>query len=84
MPSLHIGKLDRRVETSVTEAFDEWAAIQAHSQGIPKAEFLRELLYVGATTETYSLHVAKDKAASFKKQLASLRGMSRTNEGSES
>lgn len=81
---LHVGKLDKRVETSVTEAFEAWAVVQAHAQGVAKADFLRELLYIGATTEMYSFHVAKDKSEAFKKQLAELRECSGTSSGGES
>ena len=81
---LHIGKLDRRVETTVTEAFQDWATVQAHAQGIPKADFLRELLYLAATTEMYSFHVAKDKAEAFKHQLANVQESTRTTGGDES
>lgn len=78
---LHHGKLDRRVETSVTESFDSWAAVQAHAQGLAKADFLRELLFIGATAEMYSFHVAKDKSEAFKKQLAELRESAGTAPG---
>lgn len=81
--NLHIGKLDRRVETSVTEAFDAWAVVQAHAQGVAKADFLRELLFIGATTEMYSFHVAKDKSEAFKKQLAALRESAGSSSGTE-
>lgn len=69
---LHIGKLNTRVETSVTEAMDKWIAEKAHGMGIREADFVRELLYLGATNEIYSVHVAKDKAAAFARQPAVL------------
>ena len=76
---LHIGKLDKTIETSVTESFAEWIVVQAHAQGLPKAEFIRELLYMAATTETYTFHVAKDKAEAFKNQLANVRELTRND-----
>lgn len=81
---LHIGKLDKRVETSVTESFADWIAVQAHAQGLQKADFVRELLFLGATQEMYSFHVAKDKADAFKSQLAGVREESRTSDGDQS
>jgi hypothetical protein len=81
---LHVGKLNKRVESSVTEAFEEWAIIQAHAQGLAKADFLRELLYIGATNEMYSFHVAKDKAEAFKSQLANVMQDSRSDAGDKS
>ena len=70
---LHVGKLDKSIETSVTEAFSEWIVVRAHALGLPKAEFIRDLLYIAATTETYTFHVAKDKAKAFKSQMEEVR-----------
>ena len=72
MTKLHIGKLNTRIETSVTEAMDKWIAEQAHSMGIREADFVRELLWLGATKVIYSVHVANDKAAAFAGQPAML------------
>ena len=69
---LHAGKLNRRIETSVTESMDEWIAEQAHSMGIREADYVRELIYLGATKTIYSVHVANDKAEAFARQPAPL------------
>lgn len=69
---LHVGKLDKRIETSVTEAMDKWIAEQAHNMGVREADFVRELLWLGATKVIYSVHVANDKAAAFARQPAVL------------
>lgn len=69
---LHIGKLNTRIETSVTEAMDKWIAEQAHSMGLREADFVRELIWLASTGEIYSVHVANDKAAAFARQPAVL------------
>ena len=71
-PKLHIGKLNTRIETSVTEAMDKWIAEQAHSMGIREADFVRELIWLGASGVIYSVHVANDKAEAFARQPATL------------
>ncbi len=72
IPKLHIGKLNTRIETSVTEAMDKWIAEQAHNLGIREADYVRELIWLGATKVIYSVHVANDKAEAFARQPAVL------------
>lgn len=69
---LHIGKLDHRIETSVTELMAIWIAEKAHAMGLREADFVRELIWLGATQKMYSMHVANDKAEQFTRQLATL------------
>lgn len=76
--ALHTGKLDWRIDTSVTEEMCDAIATKAHALGIPKADFVRELLFLGMTQETYTFHVAKDKAAAIKAQLEDMRDRSCT------
>lgn len=78
---LHVGKLDKRVETSLPEPMDKWVAEQAHAMGIREADLLRELIFKGATGIIYSVHVANDKEAAFEAQQAKLRGGYRTGAG---
>ena len=79
--ALHAGKLDKRVETSLPEAMDTWIAAQAHALGLREADFIRELIFKGATGTIYSVHVANDRAASFEAQRAVLRESYRTCPG---
>ena len=81
MAALHRGKLDRRIETSGTEAMGDWIAIRAHENKVSKADFVRELVYMAATGEMYSLHVAKDRSESFKAQAGNVRDFPRTHTG---
>lgn len=74
-PALHVGKLDKRVETSLPEPMDIWIAAQAHAMGIREADFIRELIFKAATGQIYSVHVANDKAAAFERQHATLQGL---------
>jgi hypothetical protein len=71
--NLHTGKLDNRIETSVTEAFADALAACAHTLSIIKADLVRDMIYLGFAGETYSLHLAKDKDASTKALLATMR-----------
>jgi len=79
--SLHIGKLDARIETSVTEAMSDVIGAHAHALGVTKAEFTRELLYLALTGQTFSFHVAKDKDSSTKALLAKMREPSGNDSG---
>lgn len=77
---LHTGKLDSRVETSLPEAMSDLLGAKAHALGIPKADLIRDLIFLAATGETYSFHVAKDKAEEMKAQLADMRHQSGSDE----
>ena len=81
LAALHVGKLDKRVETSLPEAMDAWIAKQAFELGLREADFIRELIFKGATGTIYSVHVAHDKEAAFDAQQAKLRGCYRTGTG---
>lgn len=72
---LHVGKLVSKVETSLPETMSEILGAKAHNLGIPKADLIRDLIFLAATGETYSFHVAKDKSEATKQQLADLRDM---------
>jgi hypothetical protein len=79
--SLHTGKLDARIETSVPEAFSDLLGAKAHALGVTKADLVRDLLFLAATGETYSFHVAKDKSIATKVLLADMRDRSGTDAG---
>jgi hypothetical protein len=79
--SLHTGKLDARIETSVPEAFSDLLGAKAHALGVTKADLVRDLLFLAATGETYSFHVAKDKSAATKVLLADMRDKSGSERG---
>jgi hypothetical protein len=74
---------EQRTEISFECTAQETAVLDGycHAQGLAKADFLRELLFIGATAEMYSFHVAKDKSEAFKKQLAELRESAGTAPG---
>jgi hypothetical protein len=71
--SLYTGKLDHRLEISVTEAFYEAFSACAHTLGIPKGDLARDMLTLGFTGETHSFHVAKDKDIATKALLEKFR-----------
>jgi len=73
---LHTGKLDHRIETSLPEAMNDLLAAKAHILGVPKADLIRDLIFVAVTGETYSFHVAKDKSDATKALLAEVRDTS--------
>lgn len=79
--ALHKGKLSYPLETNVTEALSDWIVSQAHAQGVPKAQMVRDLLFLAVTGETFSFHEAKDKEIKTKELLAQLRESSGTTGG---
>lgn len=73
---LHRGKRSAKLEISISEEALEFLVANAHALDTTKADLAVEFLYLGMTGETFSFHVAKDKASAIKAIREELRQFS--------
>lgn len=62
---LHVGKLSQSVDVGLPDAMFEHIRHKATAHHMTASEYIREWLFKIETGETYSVHVAKDRAAEF-------------------
>lgn len=80
---LHRGKRGAKLEISISEEAHEFLIAKAHALDTTKADLAVELFYLGLTGETFSMHVAKDKAAAIKAIREELRVFSGSDGGAQ-
>lgn len=78
MNALHHGKLTKEAKTMVTEEMDMHIEACARKANCLPSELLREIIYAGLTGETFTGHVANDRASVMQMQGAS-QGEKRAN-----